>query len=420
MGIRERYAREALIFLLWCIAPSVGYAQAQEGTCVSCHSGLSGNLAEPVEEYAASVHAARGFGCVSCHGGDAQEFSMAAMDPSRGYVGVPERQQIPTLCGRCHSDAQFMRQYNPALRVDQVAEYLTSVHGQQLMRSNDERVATCVSCHPAHAIKPPSDPTSSVNTLNVAQLCGSCHSDPDYMQPYMIPTDQEERYRQSIHWQMLSVEGDLSAPTCNDCHGNHGAAPPGISWVGNVCGQCHTVMSGLFQESQHARVLAMLGSPGCATCHRNHDIHEAGDELLGLGEGAACGMCHAEVDAGGAVASEMRSLIDSLHREFAKADSVLARAEHAGMEVSEAQFDLNAATTALISARAAVHGFSVDAVRQEVAAGLEVTSRAYERGQKALADLQFRRVGLAVSVTIILLLIVGLVLKIRQIERKTA
>ncbi len=178
-------------------------------------------------------------------------------------------------------------------------------------------------------------------------------------------------------------------------------------------------MSGLFQESQHARVLAMLGSPGCATCHRNHDIHEAGDELLGLGEGAACGMCHAEADPGGIVASEMRSLIDSLHTEFAKG-SVLARAEHAGMEVSEAQFDLSAATTALISARAAVHGFSVDGVRQEVEAGLQVTSRAYERGQAALADLQFRRLGLAVSVGIILLLIVGLVLKIRHIERKTA
>ncbi len=90
------------------------------------------------------------------------------------------------------------------------------------------------------------------------------------------------------------------------------------------------------------------------------------------------------------------------------------------MEVSEAQFDLSAATTALISARAAVHGFSVDGVRQEVEAGLQVTSRAYERGQAALADLQFRRLGLAVSVGIILLLIVGLVLKIRHIERKTA
>jgi hypothetical protein len=37
---------------------------------------------------------------------------------------------------------------------------------------------------------------------------------------------------------------------------------------------------------------------------------------------------------------------------------------------------------------------------------------------KALDELQFRRKGLAVSVLIILALVVGLVLKIRQMERK--
>src|SRR6266540_7241295 len=39
------------------------------------------------------------------------------------------RPQSCGICGRCHSDAQFMKRYNPALRVDQVAEYATSVHG---------------------------------------------------------------------------------------------------------------------------------------------------------------------------------------------------------------------------------------------------------------------------------------------------
>ena len=51
-------------------------------------------------------------------------------------------------------------------------------------------------------------------------------------------------------------------------------------------------------------------------------------------------------------------------------------------------------------------------------AGLEVTSQAYARGLDAMDELQFRRIGLAVSVSIILLLIVGLVLKIRQFESK--
>jgi hypothetical protein len=358
-----------------------------------------------------------GFDCVACHGGDGQEFSMLAMDPARGYLGIPARREVASLCGRCHSDAEFMRRFDPAIRVDQVAEYRTSVHGNRLAAVDDPRVATCVNCHPAHSIKPPSDPSSTVHPLNVAATCGGCHADPDYMSPYTIPTDQLARYTESIHWQMLSEESDLSAPTCNDCHGNHGAAPPGVSWVGNVCGQCHVVMGELFAESFHSEIFTMLGRPGCATCHDNHRTLEAGDELLGLGEGAACAMCHTESTAGGAVASSMRGAIDSLRMELEAADSILAMAENAGMEVSEAQFGLGDARTALISARAAIHSFSLDTVRQEVDTGLEVTAAAYTRGDEALRDLQIRRLGLAVSVAIILVLIVGLVMKIRQFER---
>jgi len=32
-----------------------------------------------------------------------------------------------------------------------------------------------------------------------------------------------------------------------------GAAPPGISWVGNVCGQCHSIMADLFAKSVHEK-----------------------------------------------------------------------------------------------------------------------------------------------------------------------
>ena len=343
---------------------------------------------------------------------------MSAMDPGRGYIGVPQGRQVVQVCGRCHSDAQFMRQYNPSLRVDQVTEYYTSVHGQRLRDNNDPRVATCADCHPAHSITPPSNPKSSVNPLKVVETCGRCHANAEYMAPYGIPTDQQEKYQRSVHWQMMSVEGDLSAPTCNDCHGNHGAAPPGIGWVGNVCGQCHAVIADRFAESFHSRVLATLGRPGCATCHSNHEILAVTDKLLGVGEGTVCGMCHGESDAGGTVAASMRSLLDSLTAEFEASDSILTEAERAGMEVSEAQFGLNEARTSLVSARNAVHSFSVDAVREEVDSGLEITSAAYRRGEQAMRDLHFRRLGLTVSVVIIIALIVGLVLKIRQVERR--
>lgn len=419
MPTREFGSLAALALLASSVWPSPANAQPQEDSCVTCHRVLGvERLSAPVKKYSEDIHATKGFGCVACHGGDAGAAGLAAMDPDKGFLRKPARRQVLQVCGRCHSDAEFMRRYNPSLRVDQVAEYLSSVHGRRLVELGDTQVATCVSCHPAHSIKPPSDPTSSVHPPNVAETCGSCHADAKYMESYPIPTDQLAKYRESVHWQTMSVKGDLSAPTCNDCHGNHGAAPPGISWVGNVCGQCHSVMGELFGQSTHAQIFTLIGAPGCATCHGNHEIREADDELLGLGDEAVCANCHSAGDRGGQGAAAMRTLIDSLRSEFDTASAILLVAERAGMEVSQAQFELNTAKTALLQARAAVHGFMVDPVKNEVDAGLEITAQAYARGQQALVDLRFRRTGLAVSVAVILVLIAGLVLKIRQLERK--
>ena len=339
------------------------------------------------------------------------------MDEAKGYIGRPSPDQVPNVCGRCHSNAGFMRQYNPALRVDQVAEYVTSVHGQRLLGAADTAVATCASCHGAHGIRPASDPRSAVHPINVAATCEGCHSDPAHMEPYGIPTDQGDEYRRSIHWKTMSEGGDTSAPTCNDCHGNHGAAPPGVSWVGNVCGQCHVVMADYFGESHHSETFTMLGVPGCAVCHQNHDVEAANDEMLGIGEASVCSKCHRESDAGGTVALEMRNLIDGLRVGLDTARAVLLHAEDSGMEVSGALVSLNDGQSALVKSRAAIHAFDVETVREEVEPGMEISEEALSSGHEALRDLQIRRMGLAVSVIIIGALIVGLVLKIREIER---
>ncbi len=411
----------ALSFLLALLAwaAPLSAQPAKPDACAACHLEIGDDrLTTPARSYPADIHAAKGFGCVACHGGDAKETGMEAMDPAKGYIGKPARNQVTQVCGRCHGDAAFMKRFNPSLRVDQVVEYATSVHGRRLRELDDPKVATCTSCHPAHAIRPPSDPRSSVHPLKVAETCGACHANAKYMEAYKIPTDQLAKYRTSVHFNAMTVKGDLSAPTCNDCHGNHGAAPPGVSWVGNVCGQCHTVMADLFKKSVHAKAFADMGTPGCATCHDNHAIREASDEMLGLGDKAVCVACHATGDKGGQGAASMRTAIDSLAGESQKARAILIEAEHAGMEVSQAQFDLNGAKEALVKARAAVHAFTVDAVRKETEPGLGVAAKAYARGLRALKELKFRRQWLAVSVVVILVLIVGLVFKIRDVDRR--
>ena len=87
------------------------------------------------------------------------------------------------------------------------------------------------------------------------------------------------------------------------------------------------------------------------------------------------------------------------------------------MEVSASLAALNDAQSALVKARAAMHSFDPELVAAEVEPGAEISASALARGEKALRDLQIRRIGLAVSVLIIAGLIVGLILKIKQMEQ---
>src|SRR6266571_3995736 len=145
-------------------------ASQKKGSCIECHSKLDDpRLSAPAKLFDNDIHKSRGLSCNDCHGGDPNaDTKEGAKDPRKGYLGKPKTLDIPAYCGKCHSDANLMKRFNPSLRVDQEREYNTSVHAKALYEKQDP-----------------------------------------------------------------------SAPTCNDCHGNHGATPPGIASVANVCGQCH-------------------------------------------------------------------------------------------------------------------------------------------------------------------------------------
>ncbi len=112
----------------------------------------------------------------------------------------------------------------------------------------------------------------------------------------------------------------------------------------------------------------------------------------------------------------MRALIDSLLAVKAHSEQVLAQANNLGMDVSQAQFDLSDVTNALTKARTAIHTFRADSVATQVAAGVKTSNKATQQGQAALAEHSYRRVGLAISVPIILLLAGALWLRLRIIE----
>ncbi len=407
-------------FLLLVLA-NAAFAQ-KKSSCIECHIKLDDTrLSAPAKLFDNDIHKSRGLSCNDCHGGDPNaDKKEDAKNPSKGYLGKPKTLDIPAYCGKCHSDANLMKRFNPSLRVDQEREYYTSVHGRLLKEKSETRVATCISCHSVHGIRAPSDPLSSVYPSNVATTCAKCHASADYMKPFGIPSDQFDKYKTSVHAKALYDKQDLSAPTCNDCHGNHGATPPGIASVANVCGQCHGRQAELFQTSPHKKAFDEKQLAECITCHSNHAIIKPNDQMIGTQQGTLCVNCHSNGDKGFIAAGMMRSRIDELIASIDKSTAILKDAEQKGMEVSKPKFELKGATDALTHARVLIHSSSTAEVDKVVAPGLDAAAKGYQAGLAALGERRFRREGLVVSLVFILFLALLVYLKIRQIESRSA
>jgi hypothetical protein len=252
----------------------------EEDQCYVCHREED-YLPEHFDDD--DIHMQPGVSCAGCHGGDAtSDDGDVAMSEEAGFIGVPSKGEIPQFCGRCHSDINYMRRFRPRIPVDQVTQYVTSQHGKLLLEG-DDKVADCTSCHTSHAILPASDARSTVYPLNVPETCNHCHGDASYMASYGIPTNQFERYAVSVHGVALLEEEDTGAPACNDCHGNHGALPPEVESVTQVCGQCHVNNMQYFEASAMAVAFEREDFVACEECHGNHEVLETSDQMVGVG-----------------------------------------------------------------------------------------------------------------------------------------
>jgi predicted CXXCH cytochrome family protein len=266
------------------------------------------------------------------------------------------------------------------------------------------------------------DAQSPVYPLNVTGTCAACHADPERMKGYTLaggsplPTDQRAGYEKSVHHAALTTGNDLSAPTCNDCHGNHGAAPPGVGAINNVCGTCHTVFATRFALSTHSQIF----DRGCVECHGNHEIAAPADTMLGTDGEALCAACHSEGDNGHKAATSMRTGIETLKQAIDGSRMLIASAENAGMDMGDQSLALREAANHLTLARTEMHAFDPAAVGKVLEEGLGITARVDAAGRVALDELAFRRRGLAVSLGAILLVVVGLALKIRRLRSSGA
>jgi hypothetical protein len=409
----------AVLAVYFVLGAGMGQTLAQApNTCLDCHALLPEPYGVTADKFSHDIHEQKGLTCASCHGGDPTSMDpTVAMSPAKGWKGKIDRKQVPQLCASCHSNPVYMKQYDPGLRTDQLDQYHTSVHGKKLA-TGDTKVAVCTDCHSVHDLRAPSDPLSTVNPVNVAKTCSRCHADAEYMKPYGIPTNQFANYNTSVHHDALAVRGDLSAPTCTTCHGNHGATPPGVDRVENVCANCHVFQAQMYEKSTHSKVFAEKGLPGCVVCHSNHAIHMPSDAMLGTGPSGVCMSCHKPGDVCDVARANILSNLTRLDQSIKQADQELKLAEASGMEVSAARMNQAAASDALTQARVTIHSYNPALVDQNIEAGMKVANADLKAGQDAMVERNHRRLGLLVSLIAICISLVGLWLYIKKLEHR--
>ena len=351
--------------------------------------------------YRDDVHAAAGLRCAACHQESRSTYAIA-------------RTAVAPLCAKCHSDAAYMKAFDPQVRVDPYAQYLTSTHGRQ-MAKGETRVATCSDCHGAHGVRKVADSRSPVAPVSVALTCERCHADPARMGAFGTEATPFKDWSESVHAAALLERGDLSAPTCSTCHGSHGAAPPGVTEVANVCAHCHVREAELFRASPKKAIFEQIGQAECLACHGSHRIEQPADAWAGLTEPAVCAACHDSTTRGADTIVRIRNGLDRLAAAIAGGEAVLARAERAGMLVDDGRAASRGAREHQIHARVLVHAFALQPFQDMTDQGMRAARQSQAAGERALHDLQVRRRGLLAATILIVGFLVTLWFKIRRL-----
>ncbi len=371
--------RRPQIFLVLSLAAALwipgarGRAQEQ---CGICH---------PVQrvEHQAGVHAREEVDCTSCHGGNAAATRVEAAH--RGsFRSLRDRGEVAASCAECHADLLQMRPYN--LPVDQYALYLTSEHGLAMARG-EERTAVCTDCHGIHEIRSATDPKSSVYSRNLPATCGGCHGDGSLMEEFGLDAGVVEEYRTSLHGLALFDRGNRLAPNCTNCHGVHGAAPPGVGDVDKVCGNCHGAARRAFLDGPHLQAMRDKGLAECAACHSDHAIVRREDAAtLEL-----CLDCHDESSTQVDLGKKIHALIGAAEEEIEEAERLVMRADEVPIHTEDQRARLEEARTYLTEARPLVHAVALEPVeamtRRARSIAEEVQHELYPQLEKRTAHL---------------------------------
>jgi hypothetical protein len=263
--------------------------------CSMCHDG-------ELEDYETSIHGeafAKGDPsvptCSTCHG---THNIRKANDPSSTVYPL----NLISTCLRCHVDTKIVAEHN-LTSPDKIKSYESSVHMLALKEKGLTVSAACNDCHGSHKIRPPDNPSSSANRLNLPKTCAKCHQ------------GIYQTYLESVHGQDY-LKGNEDVPICTDCHGEHSikahTSPESTVYathIAEICSNCHEDESLSKRYGIASRRLkSYLGTyhgiaskmgdvkvANCASCHGYHDIRPANDPRSAIYPDnipTTCGNCH--------------------------------------------------------------------------------------------------------------------------------
>lgn len=343
-------------FLFFVFLPVCTFAKPEKfSSCEKCHSKNKVNFHK-------SVHNQKlGLTCVSCHGGNDQDIKITAMDISAGFKGKFNKKQTINLCGSCHSDRKKMAAYG--LPTDQVSTYFTSQHGQLLQKGNND-VAVCTDCHSSHKILKVKDGESTVYKTNIPDTCGKCHSNKKLMSKYNIPTDQLDKYKQSVHGQSLLLGGNMGAANCTSCHGYHGATPPNVKDIEHVCAQCHGTTFDAFVTSPHQMAVDNKKMTPCTSCHSNHKILKPEIGLIPN----ICLKCHNKNSSAVLSGKEIKGIITSTESKLENAKKQIEKYQHIILETEDIMGRIDETKTNLLQIAVVQHSLNKREVEKKAVA----------------------------------------------------
>ncbi len=256
-------------------------AGPSDADCLGCHGDKdlrnerSRSVHVDPQAYQAGVHS--GLTCTGCHEGITE-------------YPHPAQATLPS-CARCHED--------------EARKLASSVHATSDGASDRP---SCASCHgPAHSVLGATSPASRVAKGNLAETCGACHANAEFLARHKIPLARPiESYRLSVHGRAVAA-GNAKAASCSDCHDSHSILPerdPRAKinhWaVARTCSACHAEIGKIYAKSVHGLAVrsGVRESPVCTDCHGEHAILAPSepDSLVNPARvsAATCGRCHAD------------------------------------------------------------------------------------------------------------------------------